>query len=66
MRRSRDRKRLSLMAMRLPLSGYLLALSGAAIAEGLPDPAAAYGAIGVGIALALTVILDALYFHRRP
>ena len=53
------------MQLRLPLSGYLLALSSIEIAEGLPNASAACAGMAVGIALALTVILDHLYFDRR-
>jgi hypothetical protein len=54
------------MSLRLPLSGYLLALSALEIADGLPDLAASYGAMVVGLLLALTVIADRLYFGDRP
>ena len=54
------------MSLRLPLSGYLLALSSLKIADGMPDTAASFGGMVVGVLLALTVILDGLYFDRRP
>ena len=53
------------MSLRLPLSGYLLALSSFEIAEGLPDAAISYTGMAIGLLLALTVILDHLYFDQR-
>ena len=53
------------MQLRLPLSGYLVALSSLAIAEGMPDASTAYAGMAIGLALVLTVILDRLYFDRR-
>jgi hypothetical protein len=50
------------MSMRLPLSGYLLALSSFEIAEGLPDAAISYAGMAIGLLLALTVIMDHLYY----
>jgi hypothetical protein len=53
------------MRLRLPLSGYLLALGGIEIGDGLPNALLSYLGMAIGLALALTVILDHLYFDRR-
>jgi hypothetical protein len=53
------------MSLRLPLSGYLLVLSGFQIAQGLPDAVLSYAALVIGMLLVLTVILDHLYFKQR-
>jgi hypothetical protein len=53
------------MSLRLPLSGYLLALSSFQIAQGLPDAPLSYAGMVIGMLLALTVILDHLYFDQR-
>lgn len=56
------------MSLRLPLSGVLLALAGIALADGAPHPAVPYAGLAVGVALVITVVLDALWLRhpRRP
>jgi hypothetical protein len=54
------------MRLRLPLSACLLALSGFKIAAGEPDQAAAVAGLAIAVALALTVLVDAVFFRRRP
>jgi len=56
------------MSLRLPLSGVLLALAGIALADGAPHPAVPYAGLVVGVALVVTVVLDALSLRRahRP
>ena len=51
------------MSLRLPLSGLLLALAGLALAEGAPNPAVPYTGLTVGVALVITVLLDALWLR---
>ena len=53
------------MSLRLPLSGVLLALAGIALADGAPHPAVPYAALAVGVALVVTVVLDALWLRRK-
>ncbi|HEX6840389.1 MAG TPA: hypothetical protein VF113_02630 [Stellaceae bacterium] len=52
------------MSLRLPLSGVLLALAGIALAGGAPHPAVPYAGLAVGVALIVTVVLDALWLRR--
>lgn len=51
------------MSLRLPLSGVLLALAGIALAGGAPHPAVPYAGLAVGVALVVTVVLDALWLR---
>ena len=52
------------MSLRLPLSGVLLALAGIALAGGAPHPAVPYAGVAVGVALVITVLLDAIWLGR--
>ncbi|HEX9490224.1 MAG TPA: hypothetical protein VF930_08060 [Stellaceae bacterium] len=52
------------MSLRLPLSGLLLALASLALADRAPYPAVPYAGLAVGIALAITVLLDAIWLRR--
>ena len=52
------------MSLRLPLSGVLLALAGIALADGAPHPAVPYAGLAVGVALVITVLLDAMWLGR--
>jgi hypothetical protein len=52
------------MSLRLPLSGVLLALAGIALADGAPHPAVPYVGLAIGVALVITVMLDALWLRR--
>ncbi|HWG80293.1 MAG TPA: hypothetical protein VN681_10990 [Stellaceae bacterium] len=53
------------MSLRLPLSGVLLALAGIALADGAPHPAVPYAGLAVGVALVVTVVLDAAWLRRK-
>ena len=52
------------MSLRLPLSALLLALAGIALAGGAPHPAVPYAGVAVGVALVITVLLDAIWLGR--
>jgi hypothetical protein len=52
------------MSLRLPLSGLLLALASLALSDGAPSPAVPYTGLAVGLALAITVLLDAIWARR--
>jgi hypothetical protein len=52
------------MSLRLPLSGVLLALAGIALADDAPHPVVPYAGLVVGVALIVTVALDALWLRR--
>jgi hypothetical protein len=52
------------MTLRLPLSGLLLALASLALSDGASRPAVPYAGLAVGIALAITVLLDAIWLRR--
>jgi hypothetical protein len=52
------------MSLRLPLSALLLALASLALADGASSPAVPYTGLAVGVALAITVVLDALWLRR--
>lgn len=52
------------MSLRLPLSGVLLALAAIALADGAPHPAVPYAGLAVGVALVITVVLDAVWLRR--
>ena len=54
------------MSLRLPLSALLLALAGIALAGGAPHPAVPYAGVTVGVALAITVVLDAIWLRQAP
>jgi hypothetical protein len=52
------------MSLRLPLSGLLLALASLALSDGAPNPALPYAGLAVGAALAITIVLDAIWIRR--
>jgi len=52
------------MSLRLPLGGLLLALASFALFDGAPNPAVPYAGLALGIALAITVLLDAIWLRR--
>ncbi len=52
------------MSLRLPLSGLLLALTSLALFDGVPNPAVPYAGLAVGIALMITVLLDAIWLRQ--
>jgi hypothetical protein len=54
------------MDIRLPLAFFLLALGTLGLANGLPNMPVVYAGLTVGLALAITVALDAIWRERQP
>jgi hypothetical protein len=52
------------MWLRLPLSGLLLALASLALAEGARRSAVPYTGLTIGVALIITVLLDAIWARQ--
>lgn len=52
------------MSLRLPLGGILLALAVLALHDGASNTPLPYAGLAVGVALALTVALDAIWARR--
>ncbi len=52
------------MWLRLPLSGLLFALASLALAEGARHSAVPYAGLIIGVALIITVLLDAVWAHQ--
>ncbi len=52
------------MSLRLPLGAALLALAALALHDGMPNIALPYTGLAIGTALALTVVLDAIWAQR--
>jgi hypothetical protein len=49
------------MSLRLPISGLLLALASLALADGVRNRAVPYAGLTIGVALIVTVLLDAIW-----
>ena len=47
------------------MSGLLLALASLALADGVRNPAVPYAGLAIGVALIVTVLLDAIWLHRE-